>query len=226
MKTRTKAALTVLCALLLVVATFLGTLAYLTSITGEVKNTFTVGKVTITLDEAKTDVYGVADSEAERVSGNELKLIPGHEYTKDPTIHVAAGSESCWIFVQISDDIDGLQDATTVAEQIKNNGWTELEGETGVYYREHTAADGTDDGTEYDAADYKVFSTLKIKTDAELSWVNEDTELSVTGYAIQKDSLTNAADAWEALGVNAGGYQQGEPDPEDTQTPEIPEQVK
>ena len=54
MKTAKKAMLMTLCAIILVVATVFGTMAYLTS-TDEVNNTFTVGNVKITLDEAKVD---------------------------------------------------------------------------------------------------------------------------------------------------------------------------
>ena len=53
MKTKSKALLLTLCAVLLVAASVLGTMAYLTS-TAKVENTFTIGKVEITLDE--TDV--------------------------------------------------------------------------------------------------------------------------------------------------------------------------
>ena len=54
MKTRNKALVLTLCAVLLVVATVMGTLAYLTAETGPVTNTFTVGKVDIELKETKT----------------------------------------------------------------------------------------------------------------------------------------------------------------------------
>ena len=51
MKTKSKALLLTLCAVLLVAASVMGTMAYLTS-TDKVENTFTVGNVKITLDEA------------------------------------------------------------------------------------------------------------------------------------------------------------------------------
>ena len=49
-----KVLLLVLCAALLVSVTVAGTVAYLTS-TAKVENTFTVGKVKITMDESKVD---------------------------------------------------------------------------------------------------------------------------------------------------------------------------
>lgn len=56
-KTKTKALLMSLCAVLLVAASVLGTMAYLTD-SKDVKNTFTVGNVAIKLDEAKVDDMG------------------------------------------------------------------------------------------------------------------------------------------------------------------------
>ena len=87
MKKKTKALMLVLCAVLLVTASVLGTMAYLTS-TDEVVNTFTVGQVAITLDEAKVNPDGTAVTPAERVKANAYHLLPGHAYTKDPTVHV------------------------------------------------------------------------------------------------------------------------------------------
>lgn len=70
MKTKSKALLLTLCAVLLVAASVLGTMAYLTS-TDTVTNTFTVGKVEIKLDE--TDVTNPTGS---RVQANSYKLMP------------------------------------------------------------------------------------------------------------------------------------------------------
>ena len=68
MKTKSNALLMTLCAVLLVAASVLGTMAYLTS-TDEVENTFTVGNVKITLDESKVDQNGNA-VEGDRVTAN------------------------------------------------------------------------------------------------------------------------------------------------------------
>ena len=57
MKKTSKALLLTICAVLLVAASVMGTMAYLTS-ADEVKNTFTVGKVAIKQDEAKVDANG------------------------------------------------------------------------------------------------------------------------------------------------------------------------
>ena len=96
MKTKSKALLLTLCAVLLVAASVMGTMAYLTS-TDTVENTFTVGNVKITLDEAKVDTDGTPAAPAERVKANSYKLLPGHTYTKDPTVTVIKGSESSYV---------------------------------------------------------------------------------------------------------------------------------
>lgn len=101
MKTKSKALLLTLCAVLLVAASVLGTMAYLTS-TDKVENTFTVGNVKITLDEAKVDVNGTPVEPAERVKANEYKLMPGHTYTKDPTVTVKAGSEKSYVRMKVT----------------------------------------------------------------------------------------------------------------------------
>lgn len=178
----------VMMAVLLVAASVMGTLAYLTS-KDSVTNTFTVGKVAITLDEAKVNEYGVADEGADRVRENKYKLIPGHKYTKDPTVHFAAGSEASYLFVKVENGIADIEDDTTIASQIIANKWTALDGETGVYYMK-VAANAT-----AAAIDYKVFETFKLKGNAEVK--NYETEkVTVTAYAIQADGFTSAAAAW------------------------------
>ena len=101
MKTAKKAMLMTLCAIILVVATVFGTMAYLTS-TDTVTNTFTVGNVAIKLDEAKVDTDGSPVAGAARVKTNEYKLMPGHTYTKDPTVTVVDGSEKSYVRMKVT----------------------------------------------------------------------------------------------------------------------------
>ncbi|MGN1113263.1 MAG: SipW-dependent-type signal peptide-containing protein [Acutalibacteraceae bacterium] len=128
MKTKTKALLISVCAVLLIAALGFTTLAYLTD-NANVTNTFTVGNVQIDLDEALVDEYGnplkkadddstskVTLGEATRVSeNNEYKLVPNHTYSKDPTVTVKASSEDCYVrlfvtMTQISQWDDKLDD--------------------------------------------------------------------------------------------------------------------
>lgn len=203
MKKAKKIVALLLCAVLLIGASVAGTLAFLTS-KATVTNSFTVGKVVLGedgkagLDEAKVDEYGVAVTPASRVTENTYKLIPGHTYTKDPTVHVGANSEECWLFVKVENGIANIEAAATtgedaytkIAEQVTANGWTLVDGETNIYYKE--AAKTGDTG-----ADYIVFGNFRLATNAAVSDY-ASAKITVTAYAIQKDGLT-VAEAWTAL---------------------------
>lgn len=95
-----------LCAVLLVAASVLGTMAYLTD-SKDVKNTFTVGNVAIKLDEAKVDENGtqVVDKDGNpvaRVTRNAYKLLPGHTYVKDPTVTVLKPSVASYVRMKVT----------------------------------------------------------------------------------------------------------------------------
>ena len=125
MKTKSKALLLTLCAVLLGAASVMGTMAYLTS-TDKVENTFTVGNVKITLDEAKVNTDGTLAAPAERVKANEYKLLPGHTYTKDPTVTVKAVSESSYVRMKVT-----LHNATDIIAMCTDPEFAE-DGPTGV----------------------------------------------------------------------------------------------
>lgn len=210
MKKSMKALLIALCAVLLVAGSIFGTLAYLTS-TDAVTNTFTVGKVEITLDEAKVDKYGkpldssgnvVTDiAAAARVDANEYKLIPGHEYTKDPTVTVKADSEECYVFVKV---INGLgSDATLTI----SSDWTALSGVDNVYcYKEKVATSSSDTKltsvfTKFTLGATVDVSTYATNTDGKVVESSSSTDLkkiSVDAYAVQADGFSSAAAAWTA----------------------------
>ena len=195
MRTKTKALVLALCAVLLVVTTVFVTMAFLTS-EDSVQNTFTVGKVEITLDEAKVDSYGNEIANAERVKENEYKLIPSHTYVKDPTIHVDSNSEDCYLFVKIQNDLgsDG------VINGIANNGWVLVEGTQDVYCY-YGVTDGETNSTKQivkPGEDKKVFDTFTFGEKANPN--NYDTatnnaKIIVTAYAIQADGLSEKTPA-------------------------------
>ena len=194
MKTKTKAIALTLCAVLLVVASVMGTMAYLTS-KDTVTNTFTVGNVSITLDEAKVTEYGVKVPDAGRVKANSYNLVPGHTYVKDPTVHVAANSEESYVFVKVENGLSAYEATNnTIASQITDKGWTALEGQTGVYYKNVSKS--------ADAQDFVVFSNFTLSDTANNveGWANlNNSNITVKAYAIQKDGFTDAAGAWNAV---------------------------
>ncbi len=228
MKSMKKAVVLMLCVGAIAAASVFGTMAYFTS-QDVVENTFTVGNVTITLDEAKVNEYGkpVYDADPEedkeqwevipedntaikapRVEENNYKLIPGATYTKDPTIHVAADSEDCWLFVKVENALEAvlINEETTlagakrlsIAEQLTANGWTAVTGATGIYQYKDIVSAGTSvtvfetftvAGDGVDHADLAVY-------DKELE--GDDPAIKVTAYAIQAHGFATAQQAWDA----------------------------
>ena len=80
-----------------------GTIAYFTDKTENVQNTFTTGKVEITLDEAKVTKNGDTWTAGnERVKENKYETVyPGAELPKDPTIHVNADSQEAYVAMKV-----------------------------------------------------------------------------------------------------------------------------
>lgn len=213
MKKATKTLLLMLCAVVLVVSSVLGTVAYLTS-EATVENTFSVGNVTITMDEAKVNEYGeqlyktaepgkfatTGTDKADRVAKNDYKLIPGRNYIKDPVIYVADKSEPCWLFVKVENEISAFEKSgdTTIAKQLESNDWKALDGVTNVYYH-----DVVDARKVTEAVSVEVFESFTIRDDAQAvtGWanINADTTITVTAYAVQQNGFEGSAkDAWDA----------------------------
>ena len=197
-----RALLLVASAVLLVCVSVGATLAYLTDDTEVVVNTFSVGNVTIDLDEAPVDVYGDVIT-GDRRTYNDYKLLPGHEYTKDPIVHVQSGSEKCLVYVVVENPLTDIL------------GWTDVEQD--VISIQMTWADGTEGAgpwsvvdtvgnktlyayeTVVDARTQQVnlatFTTINVQTDVDYNALNAHAgeQIKVTAYAIQSDGLIAAA---------------------------------
>lgn len=85
-----------ICVVAVLTASVVGTLAYLTD-TDSAVNTFTIGQVHISVDEAKVNADGTPVTGADRVKANEYHILPGMQYTKDPTVTVNGGSEDAYV---------------------------------------------------------------------------------------------------------------------------------
>ena len=148
-----------------------GTVAWLVAKTDPVVNTFTYGKIDITL------------TETERT----YNIVPGVALAKDPKVTVKAGSEDCWLFVKVGQPIafaDGVSYGIA-------DGWTKLED--GVYYREVPKAD-TD--SEYYVLKNNEVTVSSALTKEDIAKVGGSPTLTFTAYAVQKENITTAADAW------------------------------
>lgn len=212
MKTKSKALLLTLCAVLLVTASMLGTMAYLTS-TDEVKNTFTVGQVKITLDEAKVDENGKPVEGAARVTANSYKLLPGHTYTKDPTVTVKKGSESSYVRMlvtvtfdkpltdeKLATNLDSIFTGYNAANWNRNAKNTETEkGKTIITY-EYRYNEKVSAATE-DNKLPALFTGIQVPGD----WTNADLaalggiQINIVAQAIQADGFDTEAAAWAAF---------------------------
>lgn len=205
MKTARKAIMLVLCVVLLVVASVMGTLAYLTD-TEDVVNTFTVGKVAITLDETNLAPNATGRTDV----GNDYHLLPGKTYVKDPIVHVDAESDDSYIFIKVDNNgVEAIEetaaDYTSVSAQILANGWTwwKNEGNVHYFYQEYTK--------NQDDKNLEVFQQFKVgdavtNEQLEAFYTAANTNngqtkaVIVTAYAIQKTGFEdNVSGAWTAL---------------------------
>ena len=200
-------------AMVLVCAFAVGmTIAYLTS-TDEVVNTFTVGNVRIKLDEAKVNLDGTPVQDADRVKANSYKLIPGHTYTKDPTVTVLSGSESSYIKMTVtfskSRELDAIfaptgADLTSIFKGYDSTNWIckgnteDASANTRTYefwYKEAVAA------PDADVALDALFDSITVPgniNNNQLATI-EGMTITVNAYAIQADGFEgNAEAAWTA----------------------------
>lgn len=192
-----------LCAALALCATAIigGTLAYFTD-TKTAENTFAVGKVAITLDEAQVNEMGEKVDET-RVTGNEYKLIPGHTYKKDPTIHVANDSEKSYLFVKVENGIKAYEttdETKTIAAQMKANDWELLDGVDNVYYLEGT--DGKP-AVVSAGAEKIIFGNFIIDGDVTEIKAEDAKPITITAYAVQADGFADksASEIWTAANL-------------------------
>ena len=208
MKTAKKAMLMTLCAIILVVATVFGTMAYLTS-TDEVVNTFTVGNVAIKLDEAPVDGNGKATT-GDRVKENSYKLLPGHTYNKDPMVTLLAGSETSYVKMTVTfskaNELDAIfapsgADLTSIFNGYNSANWIakgntkDATANTRTYefwYKEAVGAPTAD--VALDA----LFDSITVPgsiTKEQLATI-EGLTITVNAYAIQADGFDDADAAW------------------------------
>lgn len=125
-----------------------GTLAWLTS-SAKVTNTFTVGHITASIAETPDREY---------------KIIPGATIQKDPTITIEEGSEKCYVFAYIDNELK-IGDVPVATFNINKDTWKKVSGKDGLY----VYTDGTD-AVEVDAASgdqvLPFFTTVTIDGDA------------------------------------------------------------
>lgn len=212
MKTRSKALLLTLCAVLLVAASVLGTMAYLTS-SDAVTNTFTVGSVAIKLDEAQANPDGTLVPNVDRVKANSYKLLPGHTYNKDPMVTVLRGSEPSYVKMTVTfskaNELDAIfapggADLTSIFGGYNDANWIYKDNtknaaaDTRTYEFWYKEVVGAPDG---DVALDALFDSITVPgtiTGEQLKTI-EGMTITVNAYAIQADGFADAGAAWAAF---------------------------
>lgn len=189
------------------------TFALLTDESAVVTNTFTYGYVKITLDETDVDKMGVpvwtdstgdnivtegtAGATIKRVTANEYKLIPGQEYTKDPTVHIDPAAEDSWLFVKVENGIadyeiangNNAEGSRTIEEQMLANDWLRTDIDNVWKFKDKVSAD----------EDIPVFEYFIIDENAQVQNMHDQTvKVEITAYAVQADGLDTLDAGWSA----------------------------
>ena len=163
------------------------TLAWLTSQTGTLTNTFTVGKIGITLDEAKTDYNEIVSNER-TTSGNSYMIYNSAELPKDPTVTIAADSEDCYVFMsfKVSDELSAvIEDIVIDTEH-----WTEVDGHEGLYvYSQNKEAVIVTKGDSENKLP-PLFTEVKVKADGNLDSLTGNDTIIVKALAHQSNGIT------------------------------------
>ena len=182
-------AFTAMLALTLVLAAYWavgGTAAWLAAKSEPIASTFTFGDINITLTETDPQEQPT-------------KIIPGVDIPKDLKVTVQANSVDCWLFVKVVETGTFVPDKVTYSIA---DGWTKGNGAIpeGVYYREVKGV----------TAD-SVFSVLKddkitvseTLTKADIRDITDEPTLTFTAYAVQKEGINTAAEAWTRIDTTA-----------------------
>ena len=156
---------------------FIGTTyAWLVAKSEPVITTFTAGNINIELTGHEVSVQ---------------KMVPGATLAYSSQVVVKANSEDCWLFIkeEKSSSFDTYLSYNLI------DGWTQLDGQDGIYYRIVDASE-TDQIFGILANDEINVNRDATKEDYDALGTNYPT-LTFTAYAVQKLGFDTAASAWE-----------------------------
>ena len=183
-------AVTAMLALTLVLAAYWavgGTAAWLAAKSEPIASTFTFGDINITLTETDPQEQPT-------------KIIPGVDIPKDLRVTVQADSVDCWLFVKVEQTGTFVPDKVTYAIA---DGWTKGDGPQipeNVYYRQVNGA--TDDSVFSVLKDDKI-TVSNTLTKEDIQNITNQPTLTFTAYAIQREGIDTAAEAWARIGTAA-----------------------
>lgn len=177
------------------------TFAWLQAETNTLTNTFTVGQIGLTLDEAKVERNEVVGTK--RVTnGNTYVLYDGAKLPKNPTVTIEAESENCYVFMYCEVS-EALEDIVYIEY---DDHWMDVGDNIFVY---------TSDGTTPTIVSYAdtdtvlpaLLKTVEVIDDCPEE-MPEETEIVVKALAYQSngsdiydDALNAAKTLWGSLAI-------------------------
>ena len=180
-----------------------GLIAYFTD-TDEKTNTFTVGNVEIEVVETNWDA--LVDENNNDIPDAAEDMMPGETVTKDPKVHNKSTKNKAYVFMKVESP------CTTAATPIElfdyrttpgvNTGWELMTDGTctsGKVTRIYSySSSGTMTELAADGNTPTLFDTLTLNTAIDGTNMPADTNVKVTGYAIQSEGLahTTNTDVW------------------------------
>lgn len=183
--------------------TLIGTYAYQVYTQDTIRNTFTIGDVSVELyEKGDTDNF---------TEGKSYTLERGTLYEKNMVVNVSANSEDCFVYIVMQNDLAPIEAEksnptmgnqnvvkyTPVATQISDNGWTERTTQSSdikIYWKEIDVST--------DAGELDFMTEFRTKESFDYDDVRKDDGtspvMSFTLYAVEKGSMTED-DAWDLL---------------------------
>ena len=174
-------------------------------------NIYTIGKISIALDETDTDELGVPIENSNRVHNNEYHLLPGYTYKKDPTITIKEGSEDSYIRILVTiNKIEELKKIFGNDFQLESF-VNEIDDEV---WKHVNTIDNNDDSNTYEFRYYELvnahdnekklaslFNSFSIPVSLTGEQLERISNLKITiiGQAIQATGFENEDEAWYAF---------------------------
>lgn len=215
MKNYKKILVLAVAALLLVAVSVAGTMAYLTAKTEVVTNEFKTTKIEIELKEHELKADGTLDTTKEvngTTTDNKYKLLPGATWPKDPFVRVKAGSEKCYVFVEVlkNGSYEGC------VESNMDSGWALVSEVTPVHpgaevyvWSDTTKKPAVPLVVDATSADQKIgilfeneIQISKLLSQEQMQSQDfEEPSISFYGYAVQSEHQenTNATSLWNLI---------------------------
>lgn len=222
MKATKKIILLILCAILLGSSAAAVTMAFLTDTDADT-NTFVMGNVKISLDEAKVTPDGIPvtenGKEIRTSESNLYRLVPGGRYTKDPTVTIKGGGSDSYVRMTVTvsgygsiktafgdsfapkDFVEGLDENVWIYSGKNENS----EKDSVTYeFRYYKIAEGS-------AADVKLeplFTTFVMPeyvTSEDIEIFAENIRISVAAHGVQAAGFDTEEEAWNAFDIQTSG---------------------